>query len=988
MKKILRYAVLLMSLLLLMSIPIQAEGTSGSGTDGDITSGGSSLDGKDGASPAKTGYLIWTSDGSGNATSPIVFRTYNGGEPYSTSGAPIKTVLTTRFGQKVTESQYGDPIIWGTPPFTGSSGYGTYIKNWLCDPHPELDDAPSGAAWVLANYLGYSDDEIDEWCTKEDAYLNVQDVMWGGIYSGTRHMGVVLCGSIMDWATLTNSNNYLSRYTHANMANGMAYDISFLGLAVPSNLSGKHESSELLSAVGYGIVSVKPVMGDKQLVQVFTTNGVVDQTSYSTCSEVYNVANRGDYKVVKWDTGKKKTKCKDTRATYETVTSGIELIQHGGGPSTVTMEPKEKALFILYEREPVEASGNNEDALRAHELDFVFPKMANDRKGDTYEKVDFRFSDYIEDYRPTAENIRNWEYEDEYDVVEEHGGSLVDLNAGLLHLYNAEVGLFAPYVDVKRYSMGETIEPQYAYILSRALWEPELRTCSYRDENGMNGYAESVLCIPSSDIGGDTSASVENNVERTLDDTREDAYNFKGKVKVTYEQGEVIGYEDSEGNLYTDQVPEDVEISDAVYGNWQPMEGYVEHQIVSYSITHFADKYRASITPVASIPSAGTENFSQRNNTILGHEAISKQVLNTQVGTTLNVYPEVEYVVWHNGSEAEYSNPEQIGCYVMGEYKRQCVPPMLHGYVSGYTGRNSIGGSHGRTTLASPAMNTTAEKVMKAYEDKGHYENGATQMGTTFTTATDNNPVLKITTFGFDVADEMDGSWGNSFDPKGSHESYVSQYLASTDLNIIMQFYDVNGNIASNPMPLTNDKSDYTVIETEEVIPLKFADGDIVEGKDALIGAIGSAYQTSGDSVYSSWGLDEMLDTMFISNTDPDDKNASGNDLSSIYYGQRKWYDEESIKLEVKMYQTTITFGQCIADDKIDYNLLDQDIRSKYLNQGADYSLEARFFLRWFIDPSMISVDGYSFDNGEGTIRCDEIKESRFVIINQATAER
>lgn len=307
MKKLTRYFLLLVSLLFLMSITIQADGTSGSGTDGDITEGGSSLDGKDGASPAKTGYLIWTSDGSGNATSPIIFRTYNGGEPYSTSGAPIKTVLTTRFGQKHTEEQFdGQGIIWGTPPFTGSAGYGTYIKNWLCDPHPELD-ASCGAEWVLANYLGYSDDEILEWGANPDAYLSVQDVMWGGIYQGTRHMGVVLCGSIMDWATLTNSNNYLSRYTHANMANGMAYDISFLGLAVPSNLSGKHESSELLSATGYGIVTVKPVMGDKQLVQVFTTNGVVDQTSYSTCSEVYNVANRGDYKVVKWDTGKKKT---------------------------------------------------------------------------------------------------------------------------------------------------------------------------------------------------------------------------------------------------------------------------------------------------------------------------------------------------------------------------------------------------------------------------------------------------------------------------------------------------------------------------------------------------------------------------------------------------------------------------------------------------------------------------------------------------------
>ena len=45
----------------------------------------------------------------------------------------------------------------------------------------------TGTAYVLQNYLGYSEDACDAWFHEKDVYLNIEGGMWGGWYMGSAH---------------------------------------------------------------------------------------------------------------------------------------------------------------------------------------------------------------------------------------------------------------------------------------------------------------------------------------------------------------------------------------------------------------------------------------------------------------------------------------------------------------------------------------------------------------------------------------------------------------------------------------------------------------------------------------------------------------------------------------------------------------------------------------------------------------------------------
>ena len=192
----------------------------------------------------------------------------------------------------------------GLPAFTNGGGTGATIKNWLLN--TEIDGC-RGFEWVLINYLGYSKEQVEEWVTQKDVYLNIEGGMWGGLYVGSHHTGAVLVGSVTSWAKFTSSNNYLSRYSHGNMPNSMVYDQSWLGLSVPSNTSSKHSSADILAPVGYGIVSVRPVLGDRQVIKCYYTAGKLDNTSYSFADESYEIKDEGSYKAKDWFVSEKKS---------------------------------------------------------------------------------------------------------------------------------------------------------------------------------------------------------------------------------------------------------------------------------------------------------------------------------------------------------------------------------------------------------------------------------------------------------------------------------------------------------------------------------------------------------------------------------------------------------------------------------------------------------------------------------------------------------
>lgn len=430
MKKILRILSLVLTLTVLFSVPVYAGEALGSGNQGGASSGSQDLSGRDGFLAAKSGYIVYTSGADGHATSKIVAFTWDGQTPYTTSGASMVTRLETRFGEPVTETKWGMRSPWGYAPFSGSSGKGLAIKNWLLT--QEIDGYEKGMDYVMARILGMSDAQILDWYADTNNRLNVEPFIYGGWYIGQVHTGLVLVGSTTVWAKLTTADNWGSRYTHGNLPNSMYHDIQvYPPYPVPSDVNGKHDSGTILSNA-YGIVTVMPVTG-KQIVKVYKTDGVVDNTSYSFTDTPVNVKDEGSYKVKKWDTSKQKTKAKSTKADYPEVTAGCELVKSGSGPATVDMQPEEKAIFVLLEREKVDASPVlTPDAIRAHELNYIFRYMDSKRDetagaGRAFEGVNFIFNNVKSQYeRPTTDLVKDWKTDEDYEVVEECGGTTAE----------------------------------------------------------------------------------------------------------------------------------------------------------------------------------------------------------------------------------------------------------------------------------------------------------------------------------------------------------------------------------------------------------------------------------------------------------------------------------------------------------------------------------------------------------------------------------
>lgn len=987
MKKIVRLLTVLLTLTMLFSVPVYAE-TLGSGNQGGASTGSQDLSGKDGFLGSKSGYIVYTSGADGHATSKIVAFTWDGHTPVSTSGAPMVDILTTRFGETVTETKWGEKSPWNYAPFSGTSGRGLAIKNWLMT--AQIDGYDCGADYVMENILGFSKDQIMDWYSDPNNRLNVEPFIYGGVYRGKVHSGVVLVGSTRAWATFTAPDNWGSRYTHGNLPNSMYHDIQvYPSYPVPSDVNSKHDSSTILSNA-YGIVTVMPVTG-KQIVKVYKTDGVVDNTSYSFTDTPVNVKDEGSYKVKKWDTSKQKTKAKSTKADYPEVTAGCELVKSGSGPATVDMQPEEKAIFVLLEREKVDASPVlTPDAIRAHELNVVFRYMDGLRDetagaGRAFEGVNFIFNNVKSQYeRPTSDTVRNWETDEDYEVVEECSGATAE-SGRAVHYYNEAVGYYLPWNETKDpFGLDEEIDPHYSVNVSRVYWESNLHSVEYRD-SGMNGYANEVLGISPSLVGEITEADPGSNVESTLPDAQVNNYSFTAKLQEYWEERDILGYETE----IDEETGEEIE-GDPIYSEWRDMDAWIEHKIVEYSVTTYCDKYKVMVTPQASVESAGTVLEELSGNTLLGHSALPVQIVSTQLSGTLTFYPEVPMTVWYTPDLVNYAEPTNELIYILGEYPRKCTPPAMHGYSTRIEG----GRMEGTTTLPAPATGTVAQETYDYYAERGNFINGVTAMGTTFETATKNRHQMTIGSVIFDCTDEygVESAWNNSWvDPEGSHDAYESQLVSRLDTQMILQFFK-GGNPYGAPYTMTADVSDYSLQRDEKLVELEWKEGSLVN-KGEVIEGINWAFNVSnGSELYSKWGLDEMLNTMYISTSDPKSENASGNDLSadSALGRSNPWYDEESITMVIRFYRTDITFGQLIGDDKVDYNMLQQSNINRYDRKNTDpsNSLEARLYSRLYLigDDPKINADGYSFDH-TSTVRFDEIERARFAVVNSTTEQ-
>ena len=73
------------------------------------------------------------------------------------------------------------------------------------------------------------------------------------------------------------------------------------------------------------------------------------------------------------------------------------------------------------------------------------------------------------------------------------------------------------------------------------------------------------------------------------------------------------------------------------------------------------------------------------------------------------------------------------------------------------------------------------------------------------------------------------------------------------------------------------------------------------------------------------------------------------------------------------------------CSDKVDYNILTQNIISNYLNQ-SDF-VECRFYARLWRDTNADYTDGYCSWPSDKTFRVEKIQNVDFTVINQSTED-
>ena len=997
MKRFIKNILFIFSLLLVLSLPVHAQDQNIGGE------GGNSGDKytRDGGSPEKSLFIIWVSDGRGNPLSKVIVRTFNGERPYSASGSKMFFVETSRFGMKAQQQYDGVRIAWNAPAF-GNSGETVdgKIKSFLREPYNGYE---SGATWVCENYLNMTSEEMEALLDKDEVYLNIESGMYAGLFKGVSHTGVVLAGSCTDWAKASEPKSWLGVYSHNSLPNGLHYEDSWLGLAIPEIRNGRSDrytSEEILSNKGYGIVSVRLKSGSKQLVKIYTDdNGNVDKTVYSSCSSPYSVENESEYKVVKWSTSKQRTQATSDKASWNEVVANCELVQNGNGVSSVTLPESEEAIFILYEKDIQDVIiEDDRNALKAFELNFVYPKLAgsdNKRIDSNWTPEEFDFKAKLDAKKSSMnsrDDIRNYDAnESNFKVVENIIGDLSSLNISRLNLYHTGIGQYKPYNQSKDFNISELVKPHYSYNLARTLWEPELRLSSYRTENaGLQDYVNNTLMIPSSNMGSLTSANLDDNVENLLQNTKSDTYEFSAEIGVEYEEGEIVSHDGSDGNTYAigAEVPEDVTLGDANYGNFKSRNDVFSVDIAKYSVEHSADKFKVKETPIAKSVGVGNIAAYADTNSIIGSVRYKEAII-TELSPTLSVYPEVAYKTFVD----EIDNYDAVitpdTVYMMGERKRQFKPPVVHGY---YVTTNRGGRLGGATTLSTPSTGTIAEGILYDYMETGRFENGVTSMGSAFETGISDNIQMVISTSSIDFTniDNTKANWGNgSYTAETSHDAYVNALINSSEQEILMQYFDKNGRKVGEVMHLPTSYSNMRVAETViERTPITFKLGTIETLSDIETAVSKVLGGLSGSKVVDKWGIASVFDTMFISCTDPDSENNSGSlDSGSQWYGRKKWYDEESVgTLEVVTYTTKVTFGNMMADDKIDYNLLSQNTYNKYLERGSDKSLEARFYARLFFEDTNLNIDGSNFTLQENAF-VTEVQNTSFIVSNFTSSE-
>lgn len=1008
MKRFIRLILLVLTLscsAVLSVFAVDSNGNSGGGTSNAGSGSGT------GNSDSHTGYLIYMLDQDGNLISEVVFA-YVTNSPESASGNNQTYLLSSRIGgQTFSRTRAGVP--WDRKVYVGKSGVGQgkAIKDWL------VSEYESGKYNVSKSINLIFGEELENKFTfaeeSKSIYFVVESVHWHRLFHGMNSTGQYVVGTTNTLAQLNQQignpcvrDGYPSwRYDNNFLPYSAYLEFNWLGQSVPSNLTSEVIPYANQINEGYGMLMVRNTglaTGDKthtwdytqsstpapapsppkqgltrEIVKVYRTRDVNtgeitwDGAFYRpyTSSKI-TVEDEPEYKVIEWETSRIKTASTLPTAKWDDVRSNSTKTKNGTTTGLVELTD-ETTLYVLLEREkgkdpnpnpPSEGSHGEEEAdiIKAWELNYIFPNFSGSRTGSKagFDLKSFHFSDF---WQYSGKN--SWTHDNQVAINETANGDITNFNGAKSYLYNTSNPLWKIFTEGKTFGVSELLTPQYAYISSRGMWEDSLVLSNYRNSLELGTpyevyrtWISDYLKMNEGNKGNITSASAGVGVEGVLSAMKSDAYTYSGQAQENYQYHYYCSDEDCSGHwAWENPAP-------------TPMTS------LEYIVNHLCEKYKAPTSTVVGNPKAGETAYSSTG--MLANENVyMKQAFSSQSTSQMNVYPEVEMKFWYNNKADSTYSPVEQKIYVMAERERSANPAILHGYSAGYNGSGNK--PKGITTLPSASTGTNANKAADAFGD--HSINGVTAMGTTFETASTNNPVVILHTVALDVQDSIEGSavrsdWGNAgYNPRASHDAYVESMKNSIGLEVSMRNFDKSGSVISDWYNMQINTSNTKVVDVgTETLNIKYKAGQVTN-KAEIISKLASLYTIStaeATTMYNNWGIDLQLDQMFTSSTDYGNKSSD------------KWYDEESIAMCLRIYTSNMVFGKVSFDDKVDYNLLGQSANRM---QNGTQAIEARFFMKIKFMNSTISVDGQTFSTYNANLRFDEMEGARFLIANLTT---
>lgn len=558
----------------------------------------------------------------------------------------------------------------------------------------------------------------------------------------------------------------------------------------------------------------------------------------------------------------------------------------------------------------------SEDLVDSNELNFVYPNLLG-WKSTTNKIV------------PIAAYSNDIRYP--YTVSDVNSGDLISFKGNNVHYYYEPTGLFGVFSQANK-TFNATSYPSYAYNISRALWGDSLVASNYRGlsatDSSVQADIKNNLGLSIGATGNLSSVTCGENVDGTVNTTKEDKYKFTGSITL------------SDGSTCTEKN--------------------------NYTITHSLNKYTCLALDTALNGNAGKAGFSIQN----ANGINNKVTMVTQSANTLTVYPEVAYKYYFaDVSNGVLNNAKPLTVYVMGERARIMKPSSIRGIDMDY--------SIGATEVANGDVVSDGTLVGS---DASSMSGGkqVIPQGTDITMKADHTVDYRLISYSLDVVDTYSGvsvrnefsSENANYQPDKEHEDFVQEFIDNVQVNTYMNIgnkeYEMK---TSNTVPRVNQSTSTTYLAIE------FANGKIDENaKNSVINDIATEYGVSieqATQIFESSGFEKQLQDMFESNTDSN--NASKN----------KWYDEESVTLCIRKYITVVNLHQALVQDKIDYNVLGivgREDNGQSINQTAD----AYFSMSVSLPEDFAGCD---LTNANKLFEKQKIKGTEFKVSSSSTAD-